>query len=176
MRRKFSEKYLLDDPSWEGPKKYIYGLKNRILRLLTLICCLFIVSSCFEEGDCLITNSTLVKVSLKDLDTKKDTTLTFLSITTLEGKEIYGEKALSKLELPVNPGETETSFVFVQGAKKDTLTIHYTNETVVLSPDCGAYEFQKDLKAIKNTLGADSIKWINNQLFKSITVNAEIYY
>lgn len=150
--------------------------KNGILRVLLLLGCLLTITSCFDEGDCLTTNTTLVKITLKSLATKADTTITFNSIVAVDGPDVYINKPLSKWELPVHPGETETTFILIRDTQKDTLTLHYRNETVVLAPSCGAFDFQKDLEATKNTVGKDSIRWINNQLFKSVTVNAYLYF
>lgn len=150
--------------------------KNGILRVLLLLGCLLTITSCFDEGDCLATNTTLVKITLKSLATKADTTITFNSIVAVDGPDVYLNKPLSKWELPVHPGETETTFILIRDTQKDTLTLHYRNETVVLAPSCGAFDFQKDLEATKNTVGKDSIRWINNQLFKSVTVNAYLYF
>jgi hypothetical protein len=176
MKGKFSEKYSLTYPSADGLKKYICAAINANLRALIFFLFLFLASSCFEQGDCLITNTTIAKIKLKSLKTKADTTFTFASIQAVGGLELYKAKALSALELPVNPSSNQTMFILVQASRKDTLTLAYRNELIVIAPDCGAFDFQKDLSISKNTMGRDSVRILNSQLVKSATVNAEIYF
>lgn len=176
MKGKFSEKYSLTYPSADGLKKYICAANNANLRALTFLLCLLVASSCFEQGDCLITNSTIAKIKLKSLKTKADTSFTFTSVQAVGGLELYKGKKLSALELSVNPSTTQTMFILIQADRKDTLTLSYRNELIVIAPDCGAFEFQKDLAISKNTMGRDSVRVLNNQLTKSATVNAEIYF
>jgi len=176
MRGKFSEKYPPADPIPQGPKTYICGFKFRVLRAWLLIFVVLIVTSCLEEGDCLVTNSTLVRVNLKSVKSRKDSTITFTSVRLANGTELYANKALANLELPVDPGKTASSFFFQRGDIKDTLVFEYRNETIVISPDCGAYEFQKDVKVTTNTFGRDSVRWVNNQLSKNAKVNVEVFF
>jgi hypothetical protein len=133
-------------------------------------------TSCLEEGDCLVSNSNLVRVSLKSVKSKKDSTITFTSINLADGTVLYANKPLASMELPVDASETVTTFFFQRGAVKDTLVFQYRNEAVVVSPDCGAFPFQKDVSVARNTFERDSVRWLNNQLSKTATVNVEVFF
>lgn len=177
MNHKFNEKYPPADSCLQGAKTYICGLKSHLLRSLALgIVLLVLASSCFEQGDCLVTNTTLVRVNLKKLKNRADTTITFTSVKLENGLVVYENKALTLLELPVDPYKTVTTFVLQRGTRTDQLTFQYRNESRVLSPTCGAYIYQKDMEVINNSLGVDSVRWINRQLFKSLKSNVEVYF
>jgi len=176
MRGKFSEKYLLADPLGDVAKNYICGLKIGQVRFVFFLLMLMGLGACLEQGDCLVTNTTLAKVKLKSVKTNADTTIAFASVAIGDDVLLYENQSLNNLVLPVNPAADSTLYVFEYGERKDTLVLRYRNETVVLSPDCGAFVFQRDLRASKNKVGVDSVRWLNNQLLKSVTVNAEIFF
>jgi hypothetical protein len=175
MEGKITQKYLVGYPVWHAAGNYICGLTVCTLRIIfgLFLSCLLV--ACFEEGDCLITNTTLVKVNLKSAKTRKDTTLTFARITT-GPYLLYENRQLALLDLPVDPTATQTLFVLQRGDRKDSLTFEYRNESVVLSPTCGAFDYQRDVKVVKNTLGLDSVRWLNNRLIKNVKVNVEIFF
>ena len=163
------------DPARHVAGNYICGLTMRILRFLFGLFFSFLLVACFEEGDCLITNTTLVKVNLKSAKTRRDTTLTFARVTT-GPYTLYENRQLALLDLPVDPDTTRTLFVFQRGEIKDSLIFEYRNESVVLSPACGAFDFQRDVKVVKNTMGLDSVRWLNNRLVKNVKVNVEVFF
>lgn len=89
---------------------------------------------------------------------------------------LYSDQSLSTLELPVNPKKNEYAFYLVQEDRKDTLIFSYYSETIVLSPECGAYDYLKGLALTRNTFDLDSAKVLNNQLIRSVATNVEIYF
>lgn len=176
MRGKFSEKYPPVDPIRLGPKTYICRFNFSVLRVWLPFLCLLMGTSCLDVGDCLVSNSNLVRVSLKSVKTKKDSTVAFTSVKLANGTVLYANKGLSSLELPVDPSATVTAFYFQRDALNDTLIFQYRNEAVVVSPDCGAFPFQKDVNLVHNTFERDSVRWLNNQLSKTAKVNVEVFF
>lgn len=137
---------------------------------------MLVLSSCFNQGECLITNTNIVRVSLR---TKKDGAVVgvaFTSVSVLNDTVLYQNKTESVLLLPVNPGVTETSFVFVRGERTDTLSLGYSNQTVVLAPQCGAFPYQRNLAITRSTFGQDSVVVTNPSLLKDVPENVRIYF
>ncbi len=146
------------------------------MRFVFFLLMLIGLGACLEQGDCLVTNTTLTQVKLKSANTGADTTIVFAAVSIANDVLLYENRSLNNLVLPVNPAADSIFYVFEYGDREDTLVLRYRNETVVLSPDCGAFVFQKDLLESKNNVGADSVRWLNRQLLKSVTVNAEIFF
>src|SRR5689334_19916911 len=75
-----------------GQKLYL-RTKNSVLRRIGLIFLALVAFSCFNEGDCLITSSNLIKVSLKLFSDKKtEVKKTFTSIAIPGDTVLYTNK------------------------------------------------------------------------------------
>jgi hypothetical protein len=134
------------------------------------------LSSCFDQGECLITNTNIIRVSLHKKKDNAVAQVTFESVAVLEDTVLYTNKTLSSLDLPVNPGVTEMTYVFDYGTDADTLSLRYTNQSVVLSPSCGAFPYQRNLAVAGSTFGADSVEVTNQSLLKDVKENVRIYF
>jgi hypothetical protein len=142
--------------------------------LFTGICLLLV--SCFDKGDCLFTNTTLIKVGLKDATaTSTAKTVTFSSIHIPRQGILYQDTAMSAFPIVVDPRVTEIEYVFQYDTRSDTLVLGYTNQTLVLSPDCGSYLYQDALEIKHSTFGTDKVIIRNRRLLNSVTVNFEIF-
>lgn len=138
---------------------------------------LWVSVSCFEEGDCLVTNSNIVVVDFRKVADKKAVQpVAISSVDVLGGVNLYRNQELSQLKLPVDPHLTETHFIIRQASKTDTLGFSYRNQSVVLAPDCGAYLYQFDLAVTRNTFGPDKVRIVNNALNTNIKSNVEVYF
>lgn len=137
---------------------------------------MLVLSSCFDKGDCLITNTNIVKVGLRTMKDKKPATVNFVSIAVLGDTVLYQNKSLASVELPVDPAKTEVSYVFVYGVKTDTLSLAYTNQTIVLSPDCGAFPYQRNLSITRSTFGQDSVVVTDQSLLRGVKENVQIFF
>jgi hypothetical protein len=89
--------------------------------------------------------------------------------------ELYHEDTVSTVYLPADPRFNSTKYVFQYGERSDTLVLSYTNQSIVLSTDCGTYLYQKDLAIEHNTFGASAVIIKDSQLLLSIPVNIEIF-
>ena len=174
-RRKFRKNTFHDARGAERQKLYL-RTKNSIVRTLAVLFLMLALSSCFDQGDCLITNSNLVQVSVRDFKTRAAVNVTFETVAIQGGDTLYTNKTVAALSLPVNPGLNETSFVFVHAGKTDTLSLGYSNETVVLAPVCGAFPFQKNLATTYSTFGQDSVEVTDRSLTKNAAENVRIYF
>ena len=150
------------------------------MRPFFLIISLVFLISCFNKGDCLITSTNVVKIALqkklvgvsritKFLKVQETHDLDTVDITTFENTE------LTLLQLPLNPNRDSTSFVFLTSDLLPFhLTLAYNTYTRVISTDCGAFLYYKDL-SVKDS-NFDSTRVIYPQLFKSVNKNLEVFF
>jgi hypothetical protein len=148
------------------------------VRALSAIILMLAVSSCFDEGECLITNTNIVKVGLRSKETGDLVKVKFDSVSIQYSDSVYyiGQE-VQGLGLPVNPGVTEMMYVLAYGGIKDTVLLSYTNQSVVLAPHCGAFPFQNNLVVVKySTFGLDSVGVTNQSLLRNVAENVRIYF
>jgi hypothetical protein len=58
--------------------------------------------------------------------------------------------------------------------KSDALTLSYSSETQLISEECGAFQYQKDLAIVSTDFA--KTKLINTSLLTTVTSNLEIYF
>lgn len=153
------------------------------MRKIPALFLFFIVTSCLNQANCYITASNVVKINLKKTNDNLSTTITFNAIT-VSGKSLtfYKDSTTTSLNLPVNPEATETTFLFsykelvdsVSTDKMATLTLSYLNEIKLISPDCGAFQYQRDLAIVETNF--TKTKLINSSLLTTVATNLEIYF
>jgi hypothetical protein len=159
-----------------GQKLYL-RTKNSVLRLAGLTFLMLLVTSCFDEGDCLITNSNTIKVSLRSFKEKtKPVEVTFTSISIPGDTVLYENIKTQGFLLPVDPGRTEMQYAMSYGTRSDTITFGYNSLSVVLSPTCGAFPYQRNLIIKETTFGQDSIVVVDQSLLKNVAENVRIYF
>lgn len=148
------------------------------MRAVLLILMGLIFFGCFEQNDCLINNTNILKITLKGKTLGKDTTVTFISIRALNLEdELYTNKALGSLEVPLQTRDSTTTIVFDYNAKaqmvSDTLVVTYRNETRVISPECGAYLYQHDVLVPKTNF--EKVRVTAPILLTTVKKNVEIF-
>lgn len=159
-------------------KNYICSLIISVLRIVLIVLLALFFSGCFEQPDCLITNTNILKIAFKGKTLGKDTTFTFKSIRSLKSAEaLYTNKSLPNAEVPLQGTDTVATIIFDYDLKtkpvSDTLTITYRNEMRVISPDCGAYLYQKDVFIRKTNF--EKVRVTTPVLLKAVTKNLEIF-
>ena len=129
------------------------------------------MASCYDQGDCILTSSNLVRIDfINSQSTKEAKTVVFDSALVLPTNYVFfGDSTLkavtaSTILLPVDPTESQTTFIIFYNKKADTLVFSYTTQSKVLSPDCGTFSYQNDLTIIYSTFPADSAAVVNPQL------------
>ena len=169
--------------SFEGLQKvYICAEERPFVRKFPTLFLFFIVTSCLNQANCYITASNLVKVNLKKSD-NSPAAITFTSIT-VSGTSLtfIPDGPVTALNLPVDPATSETTFLFkysaiVEGVttnKSDTLTLSYSSEIQLISEECGALQYQKDLAIVSTDF--PKTKLINSSLLTTVASNLEIYF
>ena len=150
------------------------------MRIFLLVLVAFVLFGCFEQNDCLINNTNILKIALKNKASGKDTTVTFSSIQALG--VINGDIDVSKpfvglVSIPVQINDSVTTVVFKYTnklkTKSDTLVVTYRNETRVISIDCGAFLYQHDLAVPKTNF--EKVRVITSVLLTTDKKNLEIF-
>lgn len=132
-----------------------------------------LLSACLDKPDCLVSATNIVQIALKKIAVDSANAVTFSSIKVSGTDSLfYKNKKASSLSLPLNPQATLTTFTFYYGTKIDSVTLTYTIENLVISPECGAFSYYQDL-AVSST-SFTSVKVKNNKLTTSATTNLEI--
>ena len=137
------------------------------------------LTSCFDKGDCLITSTNLVKITLQKKQDGSPKTVIFLKVQEMYNLDtvdfVPDTIGVTTLQLPLNPNLQETSFFFLT---KDSLPYHltlgYNTYTRIISADCGAYLYYNKL-SVKDT-NFDSTKVVFPQLLNSVNKNLEVFF
>lgn len=147
------------------------------MRIVQFIALIFVFSGCLNEPDCIITSTNLVKIYFKkDSKTPWEITFSKINVSGLT-KDFYAGQKVSFVELPVNPGDVESTFTFYFEKRVETIHLTYTKQTQVISASCGAFTNYSNLEVTDpyTTFELNNIKIINNQLLLNATSNLEIY-
>ena len=136
------------------------------MKAVLLIFLIFLCSSCFNQGDCLITASGSTKIDFYQKADKLPKLISFSSIfISGYGSVLYQDSvSASSLLLPVNPSGDTTRFTLNYDGKSDFITVKYSTETRIISPDCGVFTYYKDLEIVHTSFDQGVIKLINTQL------------
>ena len=138
-------------------------------KAVLLIFLIFLSSSCFNKGDCLITASELTRIDLYQKTDKQPKTVLFSSITvsgygtTLQQDSVNS----STLLMPVNPNGDTTRFTFNYDEKSDFITVTYSSATRIIAPDCGAFTYYSNLGIVNTSFDRSLIKLVNTRLLRN---------
>jgi len=146
-----------------------------------LIFFLVFCTSCFNQGDCLITSTNLVKIDLLNPADGTARQTKFLQIVELEDglSFLNGDSTLTTtfLHLPLSPNRTQATFQFLTS---DSVTYHlslqYTTFTRVVGVECGAYLYYEKLAI--DTVNTDfaHTKLIEPKLLTSVKTNLQLSF
>jgi hypothetical protein len=154
------------------------------VRAVLLFFLIFLSSSCFNQVDCLITASGYTKIDFYQKANKQPKVITFSSIMVSGGGAILHQDSIfstSTLLLPVSPTGDTTRFTLGYDGKSDFITVKYSTETRIISPDCGAFTYFKDLEILNTSFDQGLIKLINTQLLKdavhqTYVTNVQVFF
>lgn len=141
-----------------------------------------LLSGCFDKGDCLVTATNLMQVKLLTKADRKENKVKFSSVTVSGSNSIlYKDAETATLLLPVDPGQSSTTFTLNYGSTPSMITVSYSQEAKVIAVDCGAFTYYKDLQITNTTYPEGSIKLFNTQLLHDVSTqayanNVEVYF
>ena len=133
---------------------------------------------CYEQTDCLINNTNILKIAFKGKTLGKDTTMTFISIRELKTTgNLYTNAVVSAVQIPLQIRDSITTVVFNYTEKSkfvsDTLVVSYRNQTRVIATDCGAYLYHLDVAVPKTNF--EKVRVTSSVLLTTVTKNLEIF-
>lgn len=137
----------------------------------------FLCAQCLEEGDCQKQASTLLKVAFISKETGKSVKVSVTRVVADSTFTVYSSsnsKAVSTLNIPVDPYDTITPLVFTILKEADKqLTISYTRHAILIAPDCGPENLLANLSIVNTDF--DSLKLVTPLISVSKTANIDIY-
>lgn len=143
------------------------------MRIVLIILLIFLFTGCLNEPDCIITSTNLVKINFKkDSKTAREITFTKINVSGLPD-DLYGGLKVSSVQLPVPPGDNESTFIFYFENRIDTIHVTYSKQAEVTSKSCGAYTNYSDLFVADFSF--DSLRITNNRLLIHATSNLEVF-
>lgn len=92
---------------------------------------------------------------------------------------IYNRQAnASSFLLPLNPAADSARYVIIvdDNTTSDTLTVVYTSQSTILSPECGSVITNNISRLYSTTHTIDSVKIISNAVSTTSMQNARIYF
>jgi Family of unknown function (DUF6452) len=161
-----------------------------ISKIMLLIMLVVLGTSCFDEPDCVILNTSSIKIDFKQNKLNRttnrtsvaDTALSFnaIKISGLDKNFNKQDTTASSLTLPIDPNQTTMIFTFVRntpnsGKTTESITFTYDVETRVISTKCGAYPFYLNLQIQESTYGQSQYKVTSSRLLKS-TTNVQVFF
>lgn len=170
------------------PATYALYLPIDMRILLPFVVCA-VMSSCFTQGDCLVSATNVMRIQFKKKNTTTDTavTITYIEISGTDTL-LSDSTATSGLLLPLN-GKIDTTRFIIHRIKEsdstvtgsDTLTVKYDIQGSVATSDCGAYTYYQNLRVIRFSRGDSLLKIYNRNLAKDPTsqeyaINLRIYF
>jgi hypothetical protein len=124
---------------------------------------LLVTASCLDEPDCYSLNNDLIVVSFKKLEDSTADTVEITALGTLEPPLIfsaYSDTALSKVVLPLNYFEDETTFYFEDPDTIRFLHLGYISQAQFVSVDCGEKFVLSALKVLEHNF--DSVRVLSD--------------
>lgn len=131
-----------------------------------------ILSGCLNKPDCIVTTTNLVKISFVDAANKARTTAVDSIRVSGVNDLLYVDKDVASVELPVQPGLTESVFNFYFETRSEQVKVQYSSQPQVISPDCGAYTQFRELTVSESSFASYTI--VLDQLSTNATVNLQL--
>lgn len=137
--------------------------------------------SCLNEPDCYELNNSSVILFFKVLAAGKDlATITdqfpsigILSPTAETDTIFYGQRYVSSVELPLNPKDEQTTFLFDGAYGENKIQLGYKRQVQFVSEDCGVRYIFSDLGVQEYDF--DSVRVVNPTPTAPASTNIELY-
>ncbi len=128
-----------------------------------------------DDSICSNFNSSIVKISFFDKQTKAPKETVFDSITAIGSDSLfYLQDTLSVVPLPVNTLVDSTTFIFFNSGNSDTIRIKYYRDVSLISSTCGYTESFEQVQVPYSTFPEVIVK--NNTLSITNDSDIQIYY
>lgn len=118
-----------------------------------------LASACLDEPDCFSLNNYVIGISFRKLTDSSADTVGFTGIRVTEPPIIFAGDTVSKVYLPLNYFEDETTFLFDNPDGTQVLRLGYTSLAQFVSENCGERFVLSDLKVLEYAF--DSVRVVN---------------
>jgi hypothetical protein len=133
-----------------------------------------LAASCLDEPDCFSLNNYIIGISFKKLADSSIDTAEFMSIRTAEPNIIFSEDTISRIILPLNYFENETSFLFESPDTTRILRLGYSSKAQFVSENCGERFVLSDLRVLETSF--DSVRVLRDTPARDAgTIHIEIF-
>src|SRR5687768_6228884 len=118
---------------------YLYALNLLMVKNSAWLLILAILAAgCLDEPDCYLLNNQTIGISFKKLEDSSTDTVTITGFGTLDPPLLFwGDTTISRLFLPLNYFQDETSFFFENAEGVDILRLGYVSQAQFVSENCG---------------------------------------
>ncbi len=137
--------------------------------LILLIILSFTLINCEKDDICIETTTPKLIIVFYNNDiptTKKVVTL--LTVSADEKGNIYENKSLDSIAIPLDLTQNNTLYKFKSGTIIDTINFTYERKDVFVSRSCGYKTIFENLK-----IESRSANWIKNDTIKNTTIDNE---
>lgn len=134
-----------------------------------------ITVACLDEPDCFSLNNYIIGVSFKKLIDSRTDTVALTAVGTIEPPIFFSDDTLiSRVALPLNYFEDETSFFFGTADTTHILRLGYTSQAQFVSEDCGERFVLSQLRVLSHTF--DSVRLVTDRPSRDGgTIHIEIF-
>jgi hypothetical protein len=153
----------------------VRSLGIKTWRLLWFPCLALIGVQCFSYPDCVQDATNQVNIALKTADGTAIREVTFTRITVSGSSEIFfANKKTSRLQLPLNANTREVNYTFEYEGLVKNLTLSYTTELRLISPECPVQTYFLDLALVSSSFGEGNVIILNPVVLDNDAVHVEI--
>jgi hypothetical protein len=122
---------------------------------------LMLAAACLDEPDCFHLNNDFIGITFKKLADSRIDTVGYALIGTVQPPLIfYGDTAISRLTLPLNYFEDETTFFFESEDTVRVLRLGYISQAQFVSENCGEKFVLSRLRVLEHSF--DSVRLVRD--------------
>lgn len=153
-------------------------VRNRRLTRQNIILLILagLLSSCFDDGDCITTTTDVLHINFKKYTTSEVDTVEIIGITiTGTDSVFYPAVDASSITLPLDPNASSLTINFDFELVDRELILDYNTTPRLISPDCGVELSFTNISVDENNYDFDSVAVRFTFLDEQITPNIVIY-
>lgn len=117
-------------------------------------------AACLDEPDCYLLNNYIIGISFKKIENSSTDTVAITGLGTIEPTNLFyeGDSTISRVFLPLNYFEEETTFFFLEDDSLDILQLTYLSQAQFVSEECGEKFVLSNLRVGKHSF--DSVRLV----------------
>lgn len=118
---------------------------------------MLLTAACLDEPDCFNLNNYIVGIAFKDIEDSRADTVSFVLAGIEEPPLVFhSDTLLTRLIMPLNYFENETTFFFEDAESHKILRLGYTSQAQFVSENCGEKFVLTNLRVLEHSF--DSVR------------------